>query len=388
MQIHLLLDIDEQSGAITWRAVQPAPAPEPEPEPEPEPTPEPEPQPEPEPTPEPAPEPEPTPEPAPTQGIWLNADEILALPTEGAAWEHVLAYANGSWGSANLADNNAPHDVHTLAGALVTVRLGDDAMRAKTIDGLRSAMQSGLSRALELSRGLQAYIIAADLIGYRAPDFETWVRSVVEANIQGHSGDGLIGTATHAPNNWGGHARASLAAAGVYLHDDDYLALVVKAQREMLGLPVDDPQFVYQSTNWHADPSNKAGINRKGATINGVYVSGVLPEDARRGGEFAWPPTKSGYMHEGVQGLVVTAVILHRAGLLPFDAGDNAIVRVMDMLYGRGEAAGNDPVFRFPAEGDDRWIPWLVNHYAGTDYPTEMALQPGKGMGFCEWTCA
>lgn len=86
-----------------------------------------------------------------------------------------------------------------------------------------------------------------------------------------------------------------------------------------------------------------------------------------------------------MQGLVVTAVILHRAGLLPFDAGDNAIGRAMDMLYGRGEAARNTPRFEYPAEGDDRWIPWVVNHYAGADFPTVPDAQPGKGMGYAEW---
>lgn len=326
--------------------------------------------------------------PGPVAGIWLSTEEIMALPTEGKAWEQVFEAANSSWGKADLADNNSQHDVKTLAGALVAVRLEDANMRNKVVEGLRSAMQSGLSRSLELSRGLQSYVIAADLIGYTESDFKEWLAEVVVAGIPDHSapGDsGLYGTAMYSATNWGAHARASLAAAAIYLDRDDWKEDVVNAQKEMIGLPVPDPKFKYDNTTWHADPDNKAGINRKGSTINGVSVSGVLPEDWRRGGEFKWPPTKSGYMHEGLQGLVVTAVILHRAGLLPFDAGDNAIVRALNMVYGLGEASQNDPVFKFPVSGDDMWIPYVVNYYAGTDFETAIG-PPGKGMGYTAWT--
>lgn len=325
------------------------------------------------------------PPPAATTGIWLNTAEIMARPMTGLAWERMAVDAKSSWGNADLSDNNSQHDVKTLAGALVAVRMGDDTMRGKTLDGLHSAMQSGLARALELSRGLGAYIVAADIIGYRDATFQAWVAKMIDAPVQGHSGTGIIGTATHSPNNWGGWSRFSLACAAVYLERKDWADIVVKAQKEMLGLPVSSPEFVYQDTNWHADPSNKAGINRKGATIQGKNVSGVLCEDWRRGGSFAWPPTKSGYMHEGLQGLVATAIVLHRAGLVPFSAGDDAIVRAFNMLYGKGEAAQNSPVFVYPAEGDDRGLPWAVNAYGGANFPTVPDEQPGKGMGYYEW---
>lgn len=347
--------------------------------------------PDPDPDPDPEPEPDPDPLPAPSEGIWISPEEIKNLPDEGVAWKQVLDAANSSWGTANLADNNSQHDVKTLAGAYVAVRNNDTAMRNKVIAGLQSAMKSGLNRSLELSRGFQTYVIAADVIGYRTPEFEKWVADMVMAKIPDHSapGDsGVYGTALYSATNWGGHARASMAAAAVYLDHAVWKQEVVDAQKEMLGLPVPNPKFNYDNTNWHADSSNKAGINRKGSTISGVNVSGVLVEDWRRGDEFKWPPTKSGYQWEGQQGLVVTAVILHRAGLLPFNAGDNAIVRSFNMLYGRGEAANNDPVFVFEAEGDDNWLPWVVNYYGGTDFPTVSPTQAGKNMGYTDWTHA
>jgi hypothetical protein len=318
------------------------------------------------------------------KGIWISSEELAKLPTSGAAWDKLQSTANGSWGSACLYDLNCPHDTNTLAGALVAARLNDSAMRNKTIGGITSAMNAThFDRVLELSRGLQSYIIAADIIGYRTPAFESWVRSMITKPLQGHSGGkNIYETAQFSSNNWGGHSRASLAAAAIYLSDSDYTQKVVAAHKAFIGI-APSSSMVYTGTTWHAS-SNKAGENRKGAVISGKNVSGVLPEDWRRGTDFQWPPTVSGYMWEGMQGYVATAVILHRAGLIPFSAGDNAVVRALDMVYGTGEAAANSPVFKNPAESDDTWIPWTVNYYGNANFPTT-AASPGKGIGWTDW---
>lgn len=320
-------------------------------------------------------------------GIWISTEEIMQLPTAGSGWDKVLTAANSSWGSACLYDNNCTHDVNTLAGAFVAVRTNDSAMRAKTITGLQSAMGSSLSRALELSRGLQTYIIAADIIGYHEPNFEAWIRQMLTVNVDGHSGTGVQGTAYNASNNWGGHARASVAAGALYLHDTSMLNKLLTAQKAFIGLPAPGNTMVYENTNWHADPNNKAGVNRKGAVREGVSISGVLPEDWRRSAEYKWPPSVSGYMWEGMQGYVVTSVILHRAGMLSFAAGDNAVMRAMDILYHNGESVVNQS-WTNPAIGDDTWIPWVVNFYLNEDrYPTQ-PTSPGKNMGWTDWTHA
>lgn len=319
--------------------------------------------------------------------IWISPEEIAALPTTGTAWSSVLSAANSSWGSADLSDNNSKHDVLTLAGALVTVRNGDNAMREKTIAGLKSAMASKFARALELSRGLQTYIIAADIIGYRDAAFVTWIEKAILADVQGHSGGvGVKGTAENSANNWGGHARASLAAAAVYTGRTDFKTAVVTAHRAFIGASAPGNKMRYDGSNWHAG-TPQAGINRPDAKRGSVNLSGVLPEDWRRGAEFKWPPSPSGYMWEGMQGLVVTAAILHRAGWVAFNESDNAIVRAMDILYGTGAAAANTPAFKNPASSDDTWIPWLVNAYAGTTFATKPATS-GKGMGYTDWTHA
>lgn len=319
--------------------------------------------------------------------MWLTTEEIMALPTTGSPWQTVLSAANSAWGNANLSDNNSKHDVLTLAGALVAVRNNDAAIRSKVAAALESAVKSPLARALEASRGLQTYVIAADIVDYRDNAFKAWVEKTVTAPIQGHSGGtGILGTATHSSTNWGGHCRASLAAAAIYTGRVDFKDAVVAAQRTMVGLPAPGNEMKFDGTDWHAG-TPQAGVNVANAMKGNVSLSGVLPGDWRRGGAFKWLPAKSGYMWGGMSGLVVTAVLLHRAGWLPFDAGDNAIVRAMDMLHGTGLAAKNSPVFRYPAEGDDTWIPWVVNAYAGTNYPTTTA-QSGKNMGYTDWTHA
>lgn len=327
-------------------------------------------------------------------GIWISSEEIMRLPMSGAAWTRLQDKANSSWGSANLGDNNSPHDVNTLAGALVAVRTGDSVMRNKTISGLQSAMNSPLSRALELSRGLQTYVIAADIIGYHTPEFESWVQKMLNQKVSPHTGGsklcnnagvsiscdtlgGVVCTALRSANNWGGHARASAIAAALYLNDQSLLNKLINAHKSFIGIDV--PNNLYcENTNWHADATNRYGVNRVNATLSGHNASGILPEDWRRGAEYNWPPTFSGYMWEGMQGFVVSSVLLHRSGDVPFNAGDNAVVRAMDKLY---------KDINYPASSDDTWIPWVVNFFAGTGFPTSTA-NPGKNMGWTDWTHA
>lgn len=318
------------------------------------------------------------------QGIWISSSEIARLPTSGSAWNAVLSAANGSWGTAHLDDNNSMHDVYTLAGALVAVRTGDNSMRSKTIAGLQSAMSSPISRTLELARGLQTYIIAADIIGYHDAGFENWVRDITFVRpVPGRDGNGLYNNALTDTTNWGGHERASAVAASLYLDDNIHLSELVRAYREYSGENVSPKTLIYRGTNWQADQNNKAGVNRLGARISGQDVSGVIPEDWRRGGEFKWPPTLSGYMWEGVQGFTVSAVLLHRAGLVTFTSADNVLSRVLHQLMDPLNPL--NPGINYQPSGDDTWIPWVVNYYAGTNFHTTTA-NPGKNMGWTDWT--
>jgi hypothetical protein len=355
----------------------------------------------------------PTPNPSQSAGIWISPQEIMALPNSGTAWAAVENAANSAWGSPCLNDDNCTHDVNTLAGALVAVRNNDSAMRSKVIQGLQSAMQSPVSRVMELSRGLPSYIIAADIIDYRTSEFDNFIKAVIaQATDQGHSATGGCHNAGYTPaycgddksvlctavldaSSWGGQARAALTAGVLYLDKSPYVPSTnwawtyiqeaVTAYKAFIGVSIAN-YLTCSNTDWH-EGFPKAGVNAKGAMRNGVSISGVLPEDWSRGAEYNWPPTNTEYMWEGMQGFVVTAVMMHRAGFVDFGDRNNVVVRAMDMLYGQGEAASNSPTFNNPPTGDNSWIPWVVNYYANTDFNTSPASY-GKSMGWTDWTHA
>ena len=82
---------------------------------------------------------------------------------------------------------------------------------------------------------------------------------------------------------------------------------------------------------------------------------------------------------EALQGAVVQAELLSRAGYDAWEWGDRAILRAFRWLH--EEAA-------YPAEGDDTWQPHLVNRAYRTAFPAPIPSRPGKGMGFSDWTHA
>jgi hypothetical protein len=82
-------------------------------------------------------------------------------------------------------------------------------------------------------------------------------------------------------------------------------------------------------------------------------------------------------VYEALQGALVQAVILQRAGYDPFNWQNRAILRAFQWL---------DREANFPATGDDTWQPHIVNHYYRTHFPAPIPSRPGKGMGWTDWT--
>lgn len=328
--------------------------------------------------------PGPTPAPpGPSEGLWISPAELRGLPTTGTAWTKVRDAARGDWGRVDLSDNNSTHDTSTLAGALVAVRTDDDALRDRVRRALAEvASTTRFARVLEASRNIPGYVIAADLVGLDAAQdrqFRAFLSALRTRPLQGHSGgDDMLSTALRSPSNWGTMARAAMTAIDLYLGDRDQLQRIATAHRAFLGEAVPDP-LVYSDTAWHANPRDKAGINRRGATIDGRSVDGVLPEDQRRTGEpsAGKPAPRGSYPWEALQGAVVTAVLLDRAGVVDFAAGDDALRRAYAWLTGTNGNA---------AEGDDLWQPWLVNSIRGTSFPTAATRSPGKNMAWTDWT--
>jgi len=73
-------------------------------------------------------------------------------------------------------------------------------------------------------------------------------------------------------------------------------------------------------------------------------IDGVLPDDQRRAGGFTWPPQKENYVWEGLQGAVVQAEVLHRAGYDTWNWSDKALLRAVTW---------ETIIAKFPAQSDD-----------------------------------
>lgn len=319
-----------------------------------------------------------TPAQAAGPSLWLTPAEIAVLPMSGAAWGRVKAAADGALGSPAIADQNSKHDVLTLAVALVYARTGIGAYRAKAANAILSAIGTEAGgRTLALGRNLVSYVIAADLINLKAYNptgdqrFRAWLSAVRTETLDGQT---LISTQERRPNNWGTHAGASRVAVDRYLGDAVDLARSAAVFRGWLGERSAYAGFKYGDLSWQADPSKPVGVNPAGATKQGHPIGGVLPDDQRRAGSFSWPPPKENYVYESLQGAVVQAQLLARAGYPAWGWGNRALLRAYVWLHS---------VCAFPATGDDTWQPWIVNRAYSTNFPGGSGI--GKNLAWADW---
>jgi hypothetical protein len=312
------------------------------------------------------------------RGIWITPEELAALPVTGEAWNRLKAKADEAPASPNLSDQEDPENVKVLARALVYARTGIAGYRTKVVSSCMAAIgteQGG--RPLALGRELVAYVIAADLVGLPQAEDQSFRSWLVRARTETLENLTLISTHEKRPNNWGTHAGASRTAVAVYLGDTVDLDRSAQVFRGWLGDRASYSGFSYGDLSWQSDPAHPVGINPPGAQISGHLVDGVLPDDQRRCGSFTWPPPQENYVYEALQGSIVQAVILHRAGYPVWDWQTKALLRAYTWLQTQGD---------FPAEGDDTWQPFLVNYYYGSSFPAPVPSTPGKNVGWTDWT--
>ena len=350
------------------------------------------------PTPTPAATSQPTPVPTPTapaatptpppvvipptsgNGILVSTAEIRALPTSGAAWDALKRTADGNAGSPNLADMNNETNVIVLAKALVYARTGTATYRNDVIAALRSVMGTeSAGETLAVGRELAAYVISADLIGLRTADpsldatFRGWLSAMLDRVLL--DGNSISSTHERRPNNWGTHAGASRAAMAAYLGDTAELGRVAAVFRGWTGERASYAGFNYGDLDWQANPSLPVGINPVGATLGGHNVGGVLPEEQRRTGAFTWPPPCGNYPHGAMDGALLTAEILQRAGYPAYQWGSNALLRAEQWLQSTG----------CPPSGDNVWQLPLLDARYGTGYWNGAVVRPGKNFGWTDW---
>lgn len=319
---------------------------------------------------------------SPYRGIWLTRAELNSLPTTGTAWENVVKYAKGSWGTAQISNQDSVHDTYVLAGGIYAARLNDNAMRTKTANAIMSAINTeNGGRVLALGRNLSGYVIAADLINLPAYNatmgntFAAWLSGVRKEKMT--ECDTLIICHGKRPNNWGTHAGGSRIAASVYLNDINDIAAAAKVFQGWLGDRSAYAGFKWGDLSWQCNASAPVGVN----VANCGEKSSIIPDDMRRGGSFRIPPAHTNYPWGGLEGAVIQANLLSRAGYPAWSWSNNAMLRAVMRLDELDRRFGG-----WWASGDDVATVWLVQKAYNTSLRTVSPVRPGKAIGFSDYT--
>lgn len=316
------------------------------------------------------------------EGMFISEGELRALPTSGGAWNNLLDWAGESAANPELKDQNDDTDAVVVAKALVYARTGQAVYREQVIEAIERVMGSERgSGILAVARNLAGYVIAADLVkldGATDARFRAWLEEVRFQVFDGQGPDlSLVSCHEERPNNFGTHCGTSRIAAALYLGDEGEVQRAANVFRGWLGDRNAYRGFKFGSDlSWHCDPNQPVGINPADCQKEGKTLSGVLPDDQRRGGSYSWPPPKENYVWEALQGALGQAYLLERQGYDPFGWSEQGLLRATGWLY---ETAS------FGANGDDSGLPWLIDARYGTGFASN-AAHPGKnGLGFYDW---
>src|SRR5262245_12225001 len=313
-------------------------------------------------------------------GIWISPKDLASLPTEGPSWEQLVQEAQQPAEHPNVSDQDEHTNVRVLAKALVAARTGNDDLRFQVVDAIHAVIgtEKG-ARSLAVGRKLAAYVIAAELVHLPPEEdarFRAWLRDLLGKKLRGES---LRSTHERRPNNWGTHAGASRAAVAAYLGDRAEMERTAQVFRGWLGDRSAYAEFEFGEMGWQADRAHPVGINPKGANRDGHSIDGVLPDDQRRAGGFTWPPPHENYVYGALQGALTQAMILHRAGYDVWEWSDRALLRAFTWLQQEAQ---------YPPTGDDTWLAPLVDSVYGTHFWDGKPTEPGKNLGWTDWTHA
>ena len=350
-------------------------------------------------------------DPAPIEGLWINREEILALPMSGPAWQKLVEVADEDPGQADISDQDSNHDIKVLAMAYVAVRTGDDHLRDQVEQELLEVIGTdenanrscdwtpNIARSLAIGRNLVSYIIAADLIGLRPDDdptssgaqFASWVDDVRQKPNCPHTGSGsfpdgdwfnLSQFHDWSASNVSTMAGASRIAAALYLGDESEVEAAWETFQRYAGdLSVGpDLKINDKALTWSSQPDRPVAVNPAGAVVDGHNVDGAIINDIARGGEFAWPPEYTQYPWEGLAGFYVQAELLQRAGYPAWEAGDEAGRRAIKFLERLADEFGD----QWWDHTD--WAKYLANDVYGLDLPINGPASKGKNMAWTDWT--
>lgn len=341
---------------------------------------------------DPPPPPPPPVDPPPSTGdkgyIWVDVTTLPNKPRTGRGWDAMYTMAKGNApGPVTVADQNSGNSAWAHACAYTYAATGDTAFRTKAVGALKALCSPTLpiDRALALAREVQGYVAAAEglQLAKTDPDLDAALKAKFRYFLTCKTSGGpasLLESHQKRPNNWGTHATAAVLMIARYIGDQTIFDNAIKVFKGYLGDYDLYHGFVYGELDWQADKTRPVGINKKGATIDGHNVDGVLPEEARRGGPPSWPLPKTcptTYPWEANQGSGASMLVALNAGVDLRSASDWAHKRNVVWLT---------QVANWQIAGDDAFLAPILNLLYPDLKLTVPAGSPGKGLAWTEFS--
>jgi len=320
--------------------------------------------------------------------LWTSAQELAGKPTAGEAWDKVWSAAQEACpNEATVTNQDSNANVQILAAAIAYARLRDDdpvsaaAFRGKVIGALEKLVGEGnppqahgcppgcgkaVNSTLAWGRQVGAYALAADLVDYRTPGFEEWLRDLAENDVA-CDGRTMLEAFQRRPNNWGVMNFGSLVAMYAYLGDlgrlqevrDYFVRGLTGDVFDCEDAPAGEPCYVWGGTlspalkdlSWHCDAASPSLIAPSCIVDLGagtqIDLGGLIPDDQRRSCSFCPPndsstfcqaasaedkcvePGPDAHISDWMNGAVMGARILDRVGMSIWEAGDQALKRMI-----------------------------------------------------------
>ncbi len=332
--------------------------------------------------------------------MFITRAELESKPTSGAGWTFLKSKADmSSWGTVNLADQNALTQSYVLAGALVYARTGITSYRDKVIEYVKRAPGTeidGTDQLLNLARTLYGYVVAADLVGMPLSTVcnngQTWgqyLQGIRQTAIPGNSRwPTLEKTSADSASNWGAYALSTHLAVSYALNDTAAIQRDINIFKRYLGDTTSpaaafNPTSAYVHNNhgatWDMSPTMQRGINPASATND---RAGAIVEDVMRSYDVpsiaCCKPEVAGilYSEEAMDGFFSTMQLLRAHGVDLTRAQDSAAKRAYHYMVTHG---GPGPYTV------TRYLPYFVNYHYGTSYPVQTEDRPYRHLGYGSW---
>jgi hypothetical protein len=313
--------------------------------------------------------------------LYFSAAQLAALPSSGPGWDYVRKVGSTDYGPIDLSDMDS-FKPSQLMGAAVLATLGAGGIgRAKIVSRLQEAIgtENATASPKDFYRNISAFLQTAALVDY---DLTGWAGAILSRGYgtgKHPKWDQIQECARVAGHNFGGYARASLAAIGAYLGDAALLAEAAEYTAQWTGQR--PAQFVptsgfKDSLTVGAYPGGQGTINPPTAD----WRNGINVEDGGRGLDSSGRPSGPGitYQEGCLEAQLSTALVLFQNGYPDvFAWGEGALLRNAQSVNMNWAAAA----------GNRQHIPHLLNaiYQPARQLPTRAETKPGHSLGFGQW---